>query len=642
MSFASVVEIEINSNCNLACSYCPNSEHERIEQGNMKKELFSKIIDQLAKIGFRGKLAFDFYNEPTLSPNFYNFMREAKDKLPGVFIEIYSNGTKITKVEDVKKLLSSGVDKFIVTKHEGIKELRLEGLVNELNPTERDYFVIREHEELRLSNRGGILTSIYDGGTLASPCQIPSLITTITLEGNVLPCFEDFNQKNVMGNVNNESILDIWNKEIYREFRENLKNGHREKYDICRNCNRLSESEMNSKKEKHLLGDEEINAVARVIRSGKLFRYDRDAGECKKFEINFAKELDVENALLVTSGTNALVAALMASKIGPGDEVIIPAYTFVATATAVINVGAVPVVVNIDEGLGLDVDDFKLAINDRTKAVIPVHMDGISCEIEKIVMIANDNNITVIEDACQAMGAKLNGKYLGTFGNFGCFSLNMDKVLTAGEGGIVVSKTKESGETLKCISDAGFPFGEIQINSFKEITPFLGRSMRVSEITGAIINEQFKKKDKILAEYRERKKIIVDTLNNSDVFDILEIVNPNEDCAIKIHLKFKSPLHAQMYGKKLRDEKILVYPPFVRRAHLAWHWMDILGDRSEINKKRNPYSITDKKYEYKKSDFAKSVSIIMNVLILDIDINLTLSQVQAIANKVESLTKRKV
>jgi 8-amino-3,8-dideoxy-alpha-D-manno-octulosonate transaminase len=639
MDFPTVIEIEINSDCNLACSYCPNSKMKRKEQGEMKDEVLATILAQLKSIKYSGKIAFDFYNEPTIAKKFLEHVRLVKKELPQSFIEIYSNGTRVNTENDALEIIDAGVDKFIVTKHEAIEQFKFTDVYNSLGVKHKSFFELREHEDLSLTNRGGILEDIYNEGTINEPCRIPSLITTITLEGNVLPCFEDFNQTETMGNILEEHITEIWNKPKYKEFRRSLLQGKRFEHEICKNCNRISEAIMDKKKEKHLIGDEEIEAVTRVLRSGKLFRHESPSGECNTFERSFSKELGVENALLVNSGTNALVAALMTAGIGPGDEVIIPAYTFVATATAVINVGAIPIIVNIDEKLGMDVLEIESLITSKTKALIPVHMDGVSCDIEKIVFLGKQKELIVIEDACQAMGAKYNDKYLGTFGDFGCFSLNVDKVLTAGEGGIVVSKTKKHGEQLICISDAGFPFGEVQVGSLELISPFLGRSMRVSEITGALINQQFKKKDEILKQHRERKKILISILAKNTRFKILEIINPNEDCGTKLHLSFSNPLHSQMYGKQLRDGKVLVYPPFVRRAHLAWQWMDILGDKSEINNERNPYKLTENKYLYKKSDFAKSVSIIMNILILDIDINWTLEETENLAEKINFITK---
>src|SRR3954468_3270177 len=129
------------------------------------------------------------------------------------------------------------------------------------------------------------------------------------------------------------------------------------------------------------IDEKELNAIRKVFKKKKLFRYQVGPGECDRFETDFARTIGTKHALLVTSGTNALIAALSACGIGPGDEVIIPSYTFVATATAVTTVGAIPVIANIDETLGISPSEVESLITDRTRAVIPVHMDGLAADM---------------------------------------------------------------------------------------------------------------------------------------------------------------------------------------------------------------------------------------------------------------------
>ena len=242
LDFANVVEIEINSACNFSCSYCPNSVDSRKEKGDMEPELFYKIIRELKEINYNGKLAFDFYNEPTLAINFELFVSHAKSELPNVFIEVYSNGTKLNTLDKIEHIVSLGIDKVIVTKHEEAKNLPFEKLYNDLPLDLKNSFSFRNNEDLILSNRGGSLPKIYDGKTLNAPCSIPSLIMTITVEGNVLPCFEDYKQTQEMGNVKTQTITEVWQSKKYKKFRSDLLNKNRSYYDICKNCNRISES----------------------------------------------------------------------------------------------------------------------------------------------------------------------------------------------------------------------------------------------------------------------------------------------------------------------------------------------------------------------------------------------------------------
>src|SRR5664279_5888182 len=184
----------------------------------------------------------------------------------------------------------------------------------------------------------------------------------------------------------------------------------------------------------YIVGQEEIDAITRVIRSGALFRYGIGS-ECDRFEQRYAKYLGSKHFALAASGSNALVAAMIGVGLGPGDEVLIPAHTYMATATSVLAVGAIPVIVDIDETLTIDPKAVEAAIRPRTRAVVPVHMWGAACDMASIMDIARRHNLLVIEDACQGVGGGYEGKKFGTIGNAGCFSFNYFKNMTAGEGG---------------------------------------------------------------------------------------------------------------------------------------------------------------------------------------------------------------
>lgn len=234
----SAVEIEINSNCNLKCSYCPNSIAERIEKGFMSKALYFDIISQLQEIGFSGRISYDFYNEPLLHPLISEYVAIAKNTLPKSSIEIYTNGTLLTLTK-FKQLVVAGVDKFVVTRHENTVDWEFEQTYNLLSDQEKKLVALRDHSALKLSNRGGLLKNIGPRTeTTFLPCFIPDHILTITVHGHIVPCFEDFHQHNSMGNLNEKTIIEIWNSEKYIQFRKDLKLGLRHKYKSCDQCNR--------------------------------------------------------------------------------------------------------------------------------------------------------------------------------------------------------------------------------------------------------------------------------------------------------------------------------------------------------------------------------------------------------------------
>ncbi len=233
-----IVEIEINSQCNLACDYCPNREFERKEKGEMSLENYGLIIDQLAELRFEGRISHEFYGEPTLHPQFPEIVSLTKKKLPKVKIELYSNATKLS-LEKFQDLYERGIDEFIITKHIGVKKLPIESFYDELTEAQKKVIKIKSHEDLHKTNRGGTLRDIGGDVQHLLPCYIPEFLLTITVNGNVLPCFEDFFQNHEMGNVFKTPLVEIWNHPEYKKLRRDLRHGLRHLYDTCKNCNRV-------------------------------------------------------------------------------------------------------------------------------------------------------------------------------------------------------------------------------------------------------------------------------------------------------------------------------------------------------------------------------------------------------------------
>ena len=181
------------------------------------------------------------------------------------------------------------------------------------------------------------------------------------------------------------------------------------------------------------IGEEEIRAVTDVLRSRVLFRYAHDFSESPvaHFEALFASKTGAKHVLGLNSGTSALIAGLVALDVCQGDEVLIPAYTYIATAAAVLAVGALPVLIEVDESLSMDPQDMERKITDRTTAVIPVHMRGVPCDMGRIIEVAQRRKIAVLEDCAQANGGAFEGRALGTIGDAGIFSLQHYKILSS-------------------------------------------------------------------------------------------------------------------------------------------------------------------------------------------------------------------
>jgi len=283
-----------------------------------------------------------------------------------------------------------------------------------------------------------------------------------------------------------------------------------------------------------IFGDEERREVQDVLDTGVLFRYGFDQvrqghWKAKTFELELAKRINANYCHLCSSGTAALSIALAACGVGAGDEVIVPPFTFIATIEAVLIAGAVPVFAEIDETLCLDPEGVKTVITPRTKAVMPVHMCGSMAHIDEIQNICRQNNLILIEDACQSLGATFKDKAVGTFGHMGCFSFDPVKTITCGEGGAVVTNDKD----LYIAADAYADHGHDHIGDDRglERHPVLGANYRISELNAAVGVAQLKKLDSILETQRKHKKIIKDALAQFSEITFRKIPDEQGDSA---------------------------------------------------------------------------------------------------------------
>jgi len=244
-------------------------------------------------------------------------------------------------------------------------------------------------------------------------------------------------------------------------------------------------------------GQEEIDAAIGVIKSGKVCG---DGYFGRLLEKELVNRLNVRFAFLTNSCTSALELAMMSLGVGPGDEVILPSFSFVSAANAIVLRGGKPVFGEIDEAtFNLDPREVQKLINSRTKGIIVVHYGGFSCDMEALLKVAKDNNLFVVEDAAQALGAEYNGKSLGTMGDVGCFSFHETKNITCGEGGCFVTNNEEIAKKIEIMREKGtnrssFMRGQIDKYSWVDI----GSSYVISDILAAVAYEQFKKIDHII------------------------------------------------------------------------------------------------------------------------------------------------
>ena len=293
--------------------------------------------------------------------------------------------------------------------------------------------------------------------------------------------------------------------------------------------------------------------------------------------------------ILMTSGMAALTSALIGLGVGPGDEVIVPAYTYIATALAVTSVGAIPVIADIDETLTLDVNDFEKKISEHTKAVIPVHIMGFPCKMDSICEVAKKHGVAVVEDACQSIGGKFGGEFLGSIGDAGAFSFNYYKVLTAGEGGALITNNKTIFERALIYHDsAAVAFFGNQLDGNSEPV-FGGTEYRVSDITGAIMREQLKKLDGIIADLHKNKFALIGKL--CDKATVAPSHDSEGDCATTLSLRFESADECNAFAEKCIANGVGVTIPINTGKHIYTNWTQIMEKRGAIHPLMDPFKM---------------------------------------------------
>jgi len=255
------------------------------------------------------------------------------------------------------------------------------------------------------------------------------------------------------------------------------------------------------------IGKEEIREVTAVLSEKSLTSSSFEGGKrVQQFEKLLSKFVKSKFAVAVNSGTAALQACLYAIDIKPGDEVLVPSFTFVATANSVKSVGAKPVFVDIlNDNYTMDPNDLRKKITRRTKAIIPVHLYGHMAYMDEILEMAKKKNIKIIEDASQSLGSKLKGKHSGTFSHLGCFSLYAGKVITSGEGGAIVTDDKKLFEKLRQIRNHGL--------AKNNLTTRLGLNLRLSEISAAIAKIQMKKLPRLISQRKKNAQTLTKNLH---------------------------------------------------------------------------------------------------------------------------------
>lgn len=300
-----------------------------------------------------------------------------------------------------------------------------------------------------------------------------------------------------------------------------------------------------------LFGDKERKEVQDVMDSGVLMRYGFDGmrnghWKTKELEAGLSHRMQSKYTHAVSSGTAALTVALASAGIGAGDEVIMPTFTFVASFESILALGAVPVLVDINDTLTLKPEAVEKAITPKTKAVMPVHMCGSMADLDALKRICDTHGLLLLEDACQAIGGTYKGKPLGSIGDLGCFSFDYVKTITCGEGGAMITNNQDYYENAHKYSDHGHD--HVGNNRGAEEHPFLGYNFRISEMNAAVGVAQLARLDEFLAIQKRNYTILREALSKipevvfrkvpdggEENYSFLNFFLPDEDIAQKGH-----------------------------------------------------------------------------------------------------------
>lgn len=329
------------------------------------------------------------------------------------------------------------------------------------------------------------------------------------------------------------------------------------------------------------IGEEEKREVCNALDKKYIFRYYMPGGMASKvaqFEKMMADMVGVKYALGTNSCTSALISSLVACGVGPGHEVIVPSFTYWSSASAVLCARAVPIVAEVDDSFTMDPDDLEKKITPRTKAIMPVHMRGSACDMDRIMAIAARHKLTVIEDNAQACGGSYKGKPLGSFGRCGCFSFQYYKIITTGEGGMLTTDDEQTyllaqsaHDSAACwrpdrFAPARFP-GEL----------FYGYDFRMSELEGAMGKVQLGRLPGLLERMRSRKARIcagLEELKSKGVVPRRQN-DPTGDTAICIMFMVPTVRLCEEFVKALAAEGVDVMHPYHEKLHdwhVAHHW----------------------------------------------------------------------
>lgn len=291
----------------------------------------------------------------------------------------------------------------------------------------------------------------------------------------------------------------------------------------------------------YYIGKEERRAVDKVLKSKSLFRYHGPhlLHITDELENRLKEYFGVRYVLACSNGTQALKLSCIALGIGPGDEVLVPSFTFIASAGSILSTGAVPKFIDIDETMNINPDSIEKNISENTKAIMVVHMQGAPANMKKIMQVAKKHNLKVIEDAAQACGAELDGKKVGTFGDCGAFSLQAGKTITCGEGGFLLTNNKKAYLRAKMYHDSGGYRKGCNYPTWENGKTFFGENFKLTELQSAVALAQLEKIDKIIFNQEKKYQYLINNID-CQYYKIRPLVKKAKSVKVSLAIMFDS------------------------------------------------------------------------------------------------------
>ena len=391
-------------------------------------------------------------------------------------------------------------------------------------------------------------------------------------------------------------------------------------------------------------GEEEKQQVNEVLETGILMRYGFDAArngmwKSKELEQAICNTFGCDYAQLTSSGTAALTTAFAALGVGVGDEVIMPSFTFVASFEAVLSIGAIPVLVDVDDSLTLNPEAVKNAITSKTKCIMPVHMCGSMANLDALQEICKEHNILLLEDACQSIGATYKGKKVGTIGDAGTFSFDFVKTITCAEGGVVMTNNKTIYENSDAYTDHGHDHKGVDRGA--DLHPYLGYNFRISELHAAVGLAQIKKLDTFLAIQRKNFALLKSILETNAAVSFRNVQDVEGDSCTFLSWFLPSEEITRNFVAEMKKENAIA-------GHFYWYdnnW-HYIKKWDHLKNARSLFPLSSQQVEslekLNHQDFSKSDAVMSRCISTAISLLWTEDQIISKANKMLEVIKRGV